>query len=191
MRINASDRSMEPPTAKGREIHEVTINVADWFGHRKGNIELDKRNKDEFGSQGSGGGSLAEIKFLKTPEGKHPRILRFTADVYGMFTWRADCADCPAQGAGARAVVLHAIHSKNDFSTDVVSVSGNHDCLMWLQTPIGGDGGAFRTLQRDVGHLPTSLCVKDSIWFKLSMFANPTGDEVLSEMTVSLEYCYE
>jgi len=177
---------------------EVTLNVADWYGrgqgvqHVKDNLKPDHRNDFELGWHAAGEGSEAYLKFKACPDGHAPRIHRVVVDCYAMFTGRGQTSPKP------RAVALHAVHALNNFSTDEFTndkgepVPHCRECMLWLQTPFTDSVPANQNVSRDVGHLSMGLLVPHKmVKVKMSVFANANGDEVLSEITASLEYSWE
>ena len=175
-----------PRTQGTPVVCEVTVNVADWFGPRKGNTSVNVSSEVGYHA-GVDGQGVAELKFLATPDGYHPRVTRFFADVYSIWSerrfWLNDLN--PATQPRRTAVALFAIHTRNNFDYDEFSIPTCRDCLLWLQTPVG----TARDVTRDVGHLGIGLLTRDAVWLKMSMFNSPTTHELLTEMTVSFEYC--
>ncbi len=177
-----------PRTQGTPVVCEVTVNVADWFGPFKGNTSVNVSGEVGYhaGSEGEG---VAELKFLATPDGYHPRVLRFFADVYSIWSERRFWLNNlnPPTQPRRTAVALFAIHTRNNFKFSEFSIRTCRDCMLWLQTPVGYG----RDVTRDVGHLDIGLLTRDTVWLKMSMFNSPTTHELLTEMTVSFEYCNE
>ena len=160
---------------------EVTVNVADFFGNRKGNIEWNRSAPWEVGWHARDGGSEATLTWLGTPPGRVPRIVKHHTNMYSIWSK-------PGRIKGyTRGVALWALHSMNDYDFSGFDISHCKDCIMWMQAPVGFP----IVIDRYIKHLDVGRLDRNELRIKLSVFNLTIPEEVLSEVTTSLEYCYE